>query len=128
VAPMKTVCLLTIVCCLVCGGPQRPIPCPARYLIHDGQQTRVLDHLTRASSPMRAFAHDGEGMHDLYDLIVTDDDWEPTSARAISNRGQITGYGVPNGEERAFVLRSNPFCAHEAYTPGRMHISARVGH
>jgi probable HAF family extracellular repeat protein len=56
------------------------------------------------TSGFRAFLWDGTMMHDLNDLLVDSDGWILQSALDISNSGYITGYGIHNGESRAFRL------------------------
>jgi len=53
-----------------------------------------------------AFVYDSttSTIHDLNDLIPPGSGWELTSAEAINNKGQITGYGTHNSEPRAFLL------------------------
>ena len=51
---------------------------------------------------------DALGMVDLNTLIAPDSGWVLREARDINNRGQITGTGLFNGEERAYVLTPVP--------------------
>jgi probable HAF family extracellular repeat protein len=44
------------------------------------------------------------GMQDLNDLIPANSDWVLINAYSINNVGQITGYGLHNGHNHAFVL------------------------
>jgi probable HAF family extracellular repeat protein len=53
----------------------------------------------------RAFLWDeNNGLRDLNDLIPQGTGWYLAQARSINNSGQITGYGLLNGVERAFVM------------------------
>jgi len=44
------------------------------------------------------------GMRDLNTLLPANSGWTLTSAQAINNKGQIVGYGIHNGTERAFLM------------------------
>ena len=48
----------------------------------------------------------GSGMQDLNDMIPRNSGWFLTIATAINMRGQITGEGVINGQQHAFLLTS----------------------
>jgi probable HAF family extracellular repeat protein len=52
-----------------------------------------------------AFLWDGSTIFDLNDQLVDMAGWtELTSAQAINDRGQITGYGTIDGQQHAFLL------------------------
>lgn len=53
----------------------------------------------------RAFLWRAGEMHDLNDLAEAEPDWLLAEARGINNRGEIAGYGIRNGQERAFLLQ-----------------------
>ena len=44
------------------------------------------------------------GMQDLNSLIPANSGWVLINANAINNTGQITGYGVKDGHNHAFLL------------------------
>jgi probable HAF family extracellular repeat protein len=47
----------------------------------------------------------GGALHDLNDLLVAGHGWDYlVTAFAVNNNGQITGYGMVGGEQRAFLL------------------------
>jgi probable HAF family extracellular repeat protein len=47
-------------------------------------------------------------MHDLNELLAADAGWVLAEARAIDDAGQIVGYGLVNGCQRAFLLSPVP--------------------
>lgn len=47
-------------------------------------------------------------MYDLNDLIDSGSGWVLVEARDISDEGYITGYGLYNGQTRAFLLVPEP--------------------
>lgn len=47
---------------------------------------------------------ESKGMQDLNSLIPVNSGWVLVNANAINNVGQITGYGIKNGKNHAFVL------------------------
>ncbi|MHC9510789.1 DUF3466 family protein [Kangiella sp. M94] len=51
-----------------------------------------------------AFIYENGEMKDLNNLIVCDSGWKLTEATDINNAGQIVGFGVKDGEVRAFRL------------------------
>ena len=55
-------------------------------------------------SALHAFLWNGFTMFDLNDLIDASSGWQLEAASGINNRGQITGFGTYNGQERAFLL------------------------
>jgi probable HAF family extracellular repeat protein len=55
-----------------------------------------------------AFLYEGGEFHDLNDLIAEQGDWILVEARDINERGQVVGYGLRNGEERAVLLTPEP--------------------
>jgi probable HAF family extracellular repeat protein len=58
-----------------------------------------------AANTNHAFVWDSEnGMRDLNSLIASGSGWELSQATAINDRGQITGWGVHNGNQVAFLL------------------------
>jgi probable HAF family extracellular repeat protein len=59
----------------------------------------------RPSAVYHAFLwSEDEGMQDLNDLIEKDSGWTLEFAFAINDRGQITGQGTIQGQDRAFLL------------------------
>ncbi|WP_018624706.1 DUF3466 family protein [Kangiella aquimarina] len=61
-----------------------------------------------ASSPTlneyAAFIYENDEMKNLNELIPCDSGWKLTEATSINNSGQIVGFGVKDGEIRAFRL------------------------
>ncbi len=51
-----------------------------------------------------AFIYENDEMKNLNDLIACDSGWKLTEATDINNAGQIVGFGVKDGEIRAFRL------------------------
>lgn len=51
---------------------------------------------------------DGQ-MQDLNNLIPANSGWVLQEARAINNKGKITGFGTINGQTRAFLLKPNAY-------------------
>ncbi len=71
------------------------------YDINDnGQVVGVL----QTGQNSHAFVWANGQMQDLNSLIPTGTGWELSEARAISDKGQITGFGAYNGQTRAFLL------------------------
>ncbi len=52
----------------------------------------------------QAFLYTSGAMYNLNDLLDTSDDWILIEAWDINNDGQIVGYGLKEGQERAFLL------------------------
>jgi probable HAF family extracellular repeat protein len=55
------------------------------------------------NSGLSAFFYDGV-MHDLNEMIPADTGWTLVEATAINDSNQIIGYGMLNGQDRAFLL------------------------
>ena len=73
----------------------------ARGLNDDGD---VVGTAQNAAGQARAFLWRKGVMTDLNTLVPTGTGWVLESAAAISNGGQIVGYGTFNGKRRAFLL------------------------
>lgn len=58
---------------------------------------------TESSFTPHAFIY-WDGMHDLNDFISAGSGWLLVEARAINASGQIVGFGIRDGHERAFLL------------------------
>ena len=68
----------------------------------------VVGTAENANRDLRAFAWSpGSGMQDLNQLIPVNSSWVLTEARGINDAGQITGNGLFNGLQRAFLLTPN---------------------
>lgn len=66
---------------------------------------QVVGYATTASNQPHAFIwSEQNGMQDLNDLISSDSGWVLVWASAINRAGQITGWGIINGENHAYVL------------------------
>ena len=62
-----------------------------------------------ANNLSHAFIYTGGRLADLNDLLAAGHDWEYlTSADAISDNGQIVGYGRIGGQFRAFLMTPVP--------------------
>ncbi|WP_299453488.1 PEP-CTERM sorting domain-containing protein, partial [uncultured Pigmentiphaga sp.] len=59
---------------------------------------------TPGNIAQHAFLWDGSSMLDLNDLIPSGSGWILISAQGINDAGQITGYGILNGQSHAFLL------------------------
>lgn len=64
----------------------------------------VIGSADLADGTTAAFLHDGMAMWNLNTLIAPDSGWRLLGAFAINASGQIAGYGIYNGEQRAFLL------------------------
>jgi probable HAF family extracellular repeat protein len=60
-----------------------------------------------AGGAAHAFLYDTQ-MRDLNDMIAPGSGWELVRAFAINDAGQITGHGIFQGQERAFLLTPVP--------------------
>jgi probable HAF family extracellular repeat protein len=60
-----------------------------------------------ADGTRHAFLYAGGVLYDLNTLIPPDSDWDLREANAINDNWQIAGYGVHNGQDRAFLLSPN---------------------
>ena len=69
---------------------------------HAGRSNPVQRYLDRDTSG--AFVYRGGKMQDLNTLISADADWALKDAHSINDRGQIAGWGLHHGQERAFLL------------------------
>lgn len=89
-----------------------------------------------ANTTVRAFVYTtAQGRRDLNNLIAANSGWVLRTAEGINSAGQITGYGVKDGQNRAFVLdpagtvdvvRPRPAeVSTPASTPTTMNLSAK---
>lgn len=72
---------------------------------------RIVGASDAKDSPLRAIIYSDGAMQDLNKLIPADSGWVLTEARGINESGQIVGYGIVDGERRAFLLtpvKTNP--------------------
>ena len=61
--------------------------------------------ITPVNTTVRAFVYTtAQGRRDLNNLIAANSGWVLRTAEGINSAGQITGYGVKDGQNRAFVL------------------------
>ncbi len=74
------------------------------------------------SGTTHAFLWQNGAMTDLNDLLPKDSGWELREARGINDFGQMVGWGIFNGEERAFLLDSN----NETQKQGKAALTAGV--
>ncbi len=65
---------------------------------------QVVGYLGNSFPGIHAFLYDQGVMTDLNDLISTNAGWVLWKAHGINDAGQIAGWGVHNGQFRAFVL------------------------
>lgn len=70
----------------------------------DRPDTTCSDPSTCARSIPTAVLYENGELKDLNSLIPAASGWDLSYANGINNRGHITGYGVNNGQFRAFVL------------------------
>lgn len=56
-----------------------------------------------------AFVWANGQMQDINNMIPANSGWVLSEARAINNKGQIAGFGVINGQTRAFLLKPNAY-------------------
>jgi probable HAF family extracellular repeat protein len=63
---------------------------------------------TRTPGQFHAFVHKDGQMVDLNDRIINKGNWELREAREINDSGQIVGYGIFGGADRAFLLTPAP--------------------
>lgn len=56
------------------------------------------------SDPYHAFLWINDTIKDLNSLIPADSGWELHTAQDINNFGRIVGYGIHNGQTKAFLL------------------------
>ena len=54
-----------------------------------------------------AFLYSDDRMIDLNTLLSADSGWQLFDARGINNSGWITGTGIINGQQHAYILRPN---------------------
>jgi probable HAF family extracellular repeat protein len=66
----------------------------------DGQVVGAL----QTGQNYHAFIWANGQMQDLNSLIPTDSGWVLTEAQGINDKSQIVGFGVINGQTRAFLL------------------------
>lgn len=74
----------------------------AAYGMNDAGQ--VVGYSQRAGGGQSAFLYQGGVMQDLNSLIAVDSGWRLLEASAINGRGQIVGFGMLGGMQRAFRL------------------------
>ena len=68
---------------------------------------QVVGQAYTASGGEDAFYTVGDTMYDLNTLLPAHSGWLLTGAAAINDNGQITGLGVINGQDHAFLLTPN---------------------
>jgi probable HAF family extracellular repeat protein len=59
---------------------------------------------TDDGSVVHAFVYRGDRMQDLNDLLAPNSGWVLQSAWSVNDAGQIVGWGIHNGQTRAFLL------------------------
>jgi probable HAF family extracellular repeat protein len=64
----------------------------------------VVGQYNGPGSANRAFVSDGTSLFDLTSLLVPDSGWTLLRADGINDRDEIVGFGVFNGDARAFLL------------------------
>lgn len=69
---------------------------------HVGSDNFLKRYLDRETQ--RAFVAQNGKIQVLDDLVPADADWTLIEASAVNDRGQIAGYGLHHGQERAFLL------------------------
>jgi probable HAF family extracellular repeat protein len=72
-------------------------------------EDRCFDYQTQQTVPctnyvFQGFLYDGGVMLDLRSLVGSNSGWDVLWPFDINDRGQLTGYGLRNGEFRAFVM------------------------
>jgi probable HAF family extracellular repeat protein len=65
---------------------------------------QVVGEALTASLAEHAFLYSNGSMTDLNSLLPPDSGWTLQYASAINDAGQIVGYGLHNGQQRAFLL------------------------
>lgn len=65
---------------------------------------QIVGHSTAASGDWHAFLYAAGSMIDLNDLLPPDSGWSLTYAFGINDAGQITGLGVHQGQQHAFLM------------------------
>jgi probable HAF family extracellular repeat protein len=73
------------------------------FAINDSSEVVGYGNLSNNAAHAMIWTASG-GMKDLNALIPADSDWILINANAINNLGQITGYGMINGHNHAFLL------------------------
>lgn len=73
----------------------------------------IVGYSTTATQQQRAVVYIGGAIFDLNTLTTGASGWTLTNATAVSEQGRICGYGLLNGETRAFLL--TPQCALASY-------------
>jgi probable HAF family extracellular repeat protein len=73
------------------------------YAVNDSNVAVGYGNLSNNAAHAMIWTSAG-GMQDLNSLIPANSGWTLINANSINNLGQITGYGVLNGHNRAFLL------------------------
>ena len=69
------------------------------------ESNQLVGVMWNSDNVQHAFVYDEQnGMRDLNDLIPLNSGWVVTYASGINEKGRIAGFGIYNGEERAFLL------------------------
>lgn len=76
----------------------------AQYVNDHPQRWRLLVPLFQKQWKNRAVVFQDNKAQDLNSLIPEDAGWTLEEASGINDRGQIVGYGLHNGQERAFLM------------------------
>jgi len=77
------------------------------YDVNNAGQVVGYSNVT-GSDVTHAFLYANGVLSDLNSLIASDSGWILTEAYGINDAGRITGTGIYNGEQRAFLLDLNP--------------------
>jgi hypothetical protein len=88
----------------VVGTAWTELNAAAQYINDHPLRWRLLVPFFERQWQNRAIVYKGGKAQDLNTLIPEDADWNLEEASGINDHGQIVGYGLHHGQERAFLL------------------------
>ena len=88
----------------VVGSAHIEVGMLSQFVLSAASYVPPLVSLTQQPCTEHAFIYQGGEMQDLNMLLPADADWTLEQANGINDKGQIVGYGLHHGQERAFLL------------------------
>lgn len=88
----------------VVGSAHVEVGMLSQFVLSAAYHVPPLMPLVQQPCTEHAFIYHAGKMNDLNELIPADASWTPEEAHGINDNGEIVGYGLHHGRERAFLL------------------------